>query len=169
MRAHNRYLLAIGFATIVFMLLPPGSTRVTGTTLEIGISENMFTVNGVSKFLVFASYFDAMDVTSTSLHSDFHYLKANHVDGVRILPNWWDVRQDVWGAFPYPTYFFASDNLFASNGTIQSGPLSKFLNVLDIAKQEGLLVDVTFSAESVQSITFNEYANAIARAVRSSE
>jgi hypothetical protein len=102
MRAQNRYLLALSFATIVFMLFPPGSTRVKGTTLEIGINENMFTVNGATKFLVFASYFDAMDVTSTNLHNDFHYLKANHVDGVRILPNWWDVRQDVWGSFPLP-------------------------------------------------------------------
>lgn len=48
-----------------------------------------------------------------------------------------------------PTYYYDANTLFAPDGTIQSGPLSKFLSVLSIAKSEGLLVDVTFTAETV--------------------
>ncbi|HEX5475390.1 MAG TPA: hypothetical protein VFX12_12065 [Vicinamibacterales bacterium] len=153
-------MLATGVCAIL-LVTAPAARRVAASTLEIGIDENMFTVNGVDKFLVFVSYFDAMDVSSTNLHSDFQYLKARHVDGIRIFPNWWDVRQDVWNAYPYPTYYFSPRTLFASNGTVQSGPLSTFLNVLSIAKSEGLLVDVSFSAESVSGLSFSEDASAI--------
>lgn len=164
--------LATILGTMVLILMPPGRASLHATTLEIGIDENMFTVNGVDKFLVFVSYFDAMDVNSTNLHSDFAYLKSKGVDGVRIFPNWWDIRSDVWNA--NPTYYYSGNTLFAPNGTIRSTRLSTFLNVLDIAKQEGLLVDVSFSAETVAScvgcsgtlpsgdyITFNDYASAI--------
>jgi hypothetical protein len=121
-------------------------------SLKLGIENGAFTVNGEPKFLVFASYFDAMDVAPPDLHSDFAYLKSKGVDGVRIFPNWWDVRQDVWSAPRGHTYYFAADTLMAPDGTIRSGsggPLDRFRQVLDIARDEGLLVDVSFSAESV--------------------
>lgn len=126
----------------------PQQEMEVAAALELGIDENMFTVNGTTRFLVFVSYFDAMDVSATNLHSDFAYLRLKGVDGVRIFPNWWDVRQDVW-TYPSTTYYFAADTLVAPNGTLRSSSLTKFREVLDIAKQEGLLVDVSFSAESV--------------------
>lgn len=136
----------------------------------------MFTVNGTPQFLVFVSHFDAMDVSTTNLNSDFAYLHGKGVDGIRIFPNWWDVRQDVW-SHPIDPYYFDSGTLISPSGALQSAPLSKFLQVLDIAKNNGLLVDVSFSAETVAVcssgnctqgnpdgayLTYTSYKNAIA-------
>lgn len=80
---------------MILAAAPASNTLDVLTTLEIGIDENMFTINGTPTFLVFVSYLDAMDVSSTNLHSDFAYLKSKGVDGVRIMPNWWNVAGDV--------------------------------------------------------------------------
>lgn len=149
MRTQLGSLIAAAACAILFVIGGQGSTTVSGfTTFEIGIDENMFTVNGTPQFLVFVSYFDAMDVSSTNLNSDFTYLHGKGVDGIRIFPNWWDVRQDVW-THPTDPYYFDANTLIAQNGTLRSSALTKFLQVLDIAKQHSLLVDVSFSAESV--------------------
>jgi len=143
-----------------------GSQALT-SALELDIDEEMFTVNGTPQFLVFVSYFDAMDVSATNLHSDFAYLRSKGVDGIRIFANWWDVQQDPWDFPDQMTY--APDTLIAANGTLRSASLTKFRAVLDIAKQEGLLVDVTFSPNTVKdcisgtcdSLSFTEYRTAI--------
>lgn len=135
----RNYSLATIAATICILLFLSTGPRGAAQTLELGIDEEMFTVNGTRKFLVFVSYFDAMDVTATNLHSDFAYLRSKGVAGIRIFPNWWDVAGSL----------YASDTLIAFNGTLRSASLTKFRSVLDIAKQEGLLVDVSFSAETV--------------------
>jgi hypothetical protein len=86
--------IAATICTILFLSTGPRGTALAAT-LELGIDEEMFTVNGTPQFLVFVSYFDAMDVSATNLHSDFAYLRSKGVDGVRIFPNWWDVQQDA--------------------------------------------------------------------------
>lgn len=112
--------------------------------LVLTIDGRAFKVNGSAKFLVLVSYFDAFDVSNANLASDFAALKSRGVDGVRIFPNWWGLNS------PYPsTMYYAQDTLIDTDGNLRSGALDKFLDILDIAKSEGLLVDVTFSAETV--------------------
>jgi hypothetical protein len=166
MRNHLLATIAATMCTILLSTGPQGTAL--AADLELAIDEEMFTVNGTPRFLVFVSYFDAMDVSATNLHSDFAYLRSKGVHGVRIFPNWWDVQQDVW-SFPNTTYAHAPDTLIAANGTLRSASLTKFRSVLDIAKQEGLLVDVSFSPETVKdcmsgtcdTLTLTEYRNGI--------
>lgn len=158
----HRHVTAVASAVFALLVLnvDPARVRLSGASvLELGIREENFTVNGTSKFLVFVSYFDALDVSATNLHSDFAYLRQRGVDGIRIFPNWWDVRQDVWSA-PSQTYYPAPDTVIAGNGSLRNW--TKFLQVLDIAKEESLLVDVSFSAESVPGLNLTNYRNAIA-------
>ena len=97
---------------------------------------------------MFVSYFDALRASPGTLRSDLAYLKEKGVDGVRVFPNWW--RYDGEYSQDRP-YYFAQDTLMAPDGSLRRGPLSRFLDVLDVAGQNGLAVDVSFSAESVGS------------------
>jgi len=84
-----------------------------------------------SKFLIFVSFFDAMrayDRNPSSLRSDFQFLRAHYIDGVRIFPNWQ-----------------FGNNLFNSNGTLNSSRLAVLRAILQIAYDEGLVVDVSFA------------------------
>jgi hypothetical protein len=121
-----------------------GPAQCDPNALELAVSGNHFTVNGTAKFLVFVSYFDALDVSHANLHSDFAYLKGKGIDGVRIFPLWW--RMDA----PYDAMkYFAQDTLIDPSGNLRSDRMTKFLEVLASAKEERLLVDVSFSSEAV--------------------
>lgn len=136
--------LAVFFAIFLGANMGLGAPVVHADDLVLTIDGRAFKVNGTAKFLVFVSYFDAFDVSNANLASDFAALKSRGVDGVRIFPNWWGLNS------PAPsTKYYAQDTLIDTDGYLRSGPLDKFLDILDIAKSEGLLVDVTFSAESV--------------------
>lgn len=78
----------------------PQQEMEVAAALELGIDENMFTVNRTTRFLVFDSYFDAMDVSATNLHSDFAYQEPQRL---RQANQSWLNRQgfgaDVRGAY----------------------------------------------------------------------
>jgi hypothetical protein len=115
--------------------------------LDLTVSGQRFKVDGQTRFLVFVSYFDALHASTLALNSDFSYLKSKGVDGIRILPNWWRY------ASTYPSsggMYFAQDTLIAPDGGLRSGPLTKLLDVLNLAKRWGLIVDLSFSAETVR-------------------
>lgn len=118
------------------------------TTWEIGILDDEFTVNESPEFLVFVSYFDALDVDLGDIEEDFDYLRGKGVDGVRIFVNWWHFTQSRWD-YPSTPAYYANDTLIDENGDLRSGTLSKLLDILAIAKDEELMVDLTFSAETV--------------------
>jgi len=117
----------------------------------LGVQGDHFTVNGIPTFLLFVSYFDAMRRShgpamnnQGDIDSDFAYFKAHGLNGIRIFPNWWiyacgDVTQ-------------GTDTLFRGGGTLRDRKLAVFLRVLDRAAHHGLLVDVSFSRESVAGL-----------------
>jgi hypothetical protein len=89
-----------------------------------------------SKFLIFVSFFDALrayDRNPSSLRSDFQYLRAHQIDGVRVFPNWQ-----------------FGNNLFYSNGTLDTGRLAVLRAILQMAYEEGLVVDVSFARFNMQ-------------------
>ena len=56
----------------------------------LSIQGDRFAVNGQQRFLVFITYFDALDVPDGQLDADLGNLHdAVHIDGIRIFPNWW--------------------------------------------------------------------------------
>lgn len=144
------FVLTIGLA-----VSSPASIDVGAADLILETSGSRFTVNGQQKFLVFVSYFDALDQSSTNRWNDFEYLRAEGVDGIRIFPNWWGLTS------PYTAnsqYHFAQDTLVKDDGTLRSTRITKFLQVLDDAKAKQLVVDVVFSAETVKSCSSTCYA-----------
>lgn len=114
---------------------------------ELTTSGTSFKVDGQAKFLVFISYFDALHESTPNLISDFQYLKSKGIDGIRIFPNWWRYTSEY---YPNTPFYFAQDTLIAPDGNLRSGPLTKLLEVLNLAKSWGLIVDLSFSAETVR-------------------
>ena len=114
--------------------------------LALGVSGDRLTVNGEPRFLVFVSYFDALD--ARSLDADLRAL-ARSVDGIRIFANWWDVAPDgdCRHAFTDRTLFEQTEA-----GAIGLRPerLARLQEVLRVARRSGLVVDLTFASEPVR-------------------
>ena len=109
-------------------------------------------VNGQPRFLVLASYFDAMRPTLNDVKSDFALLKSKGLDGVRIFPLWAD------GGSP-PVMLLQSET---PEGSFRYGMLNRFKAILEAAGQCGFVVDVSINREmdenpglSVVAITGN--------------
>ena len=60
----------------------------TARAQTLAVQGNHFAIDGQGKFLLFASYFDAMHASSQTLDTDFQYLREKGFDGIRIFPNW---------------------------------------------------------------------------------
>lgn len=139
------------------------------TDLELTIDGDTFEINGTPTFLVIASYFDAIHGDLAEIDDDFADLAADGFNGVRILPNWFRMTGNPDSA----TRYMAQDTLFDKDGNLRSGTLNHLLDVLDAAKDHGLIVDLTFTVETVvdcpldnctsgtSALTFAEYKSAI--------
>ena len=113
-----------------------------------------FTVDGIPKFLMFISYFDAMRRSDAAagngdLDTDFRFLKSEGFDGIRIFPNWWSYSC----AGDQSVNVHAADTLFTSGTGLRHGKWNLLIQVLDRAAAHGLLVDVSFSRETVAGLT----------------
>lgn len=111
----------------------------------LAVQGDHFTVNGTAKFLTFITYFDALDVPDDRIDLDFNNLKnAVHVDGVRILPNWWE--QTSRASSPRS---FAGNAVMDWNGNIRGASWDKLVRVLNRARAWGLVVDLSWTADTV--------------------
>jgi hypothetical protein len=126
-------------------LLMPGLSH--AQSHELGIKDGHFTIDGTAKFLVFISYFDALDVSESELRADFDYFKGHGIDGIRIMIDW--RTQD--GRFAVPTAHYAQDTVMDFGGAMREGPFSNLVWVLNLANEKGLVVDLTLSNELVSS------------------
>jgi hypothetical protein len=134
-------------ALAVALLAAAGAVLSTAAApLTLGTAGERFTVNGTPRFLVLTSYFDALD--AAALDDDLAML-ARSVDGVRIFANWWDVRDDG-----------DCRNKFSPGGVIERADdggarvrpagLDRLRHVLRRARAHGLIVDLTFAADTVR-------------------
>jgi hypothetical protein len=115
--------------------------------MELTISGTHFKVDGQTRFLVFISHFDAPRESTSNLISDFQYFKSKGVDGIRIFPNWWRYVTEYQAG--YNEVYYPQDTLIDPDGNLRSATLTKLLEVLNLAKQWNLIVDLSFSAETV--------------------
>src|ERR1051326_5311010 len=127
-------------------------------TPVLGISGSQFTVNGAPKFLVFVSYVDAMrrsyngGSNDGDLDTDLRYLAAFGYDGIRIFPNWYHYLSGAHAD---------DDGLFTSTGSIRTAQWPVFLRVRDTAAKYGLLVDVSFTMETISNLSRTDYRSAL--------
>lgn len=106
---------------------------------SLSVRGDRFAVNGQDKFLVFVSYFDGLsrpqapDVgqTKSRLELDLEWLADKGVHGIRVFPQWRDDK----GGVPV---------MMASDGMVTQAMLEKLTTLVSMAREEGLLVDVTF-------------------------
>lgn len=118
---------------------PPAPAPVAHT---LRVEGDHFTVDGTKRFLLLATYNDALRATSSAvLDADFRYLRSIGLDGIRVYPNWWH-----YGCALTPA---SDDALFTTSGTIRDSAKVALLRVLDRAMANGLVVDLTFTRETV--------------------
>jgi len=129
-------------------LLVGGGTALPAEPLTLGTRGSAFTLNGQPRFLVLVSYFDAMD--AAALDDDLRYI-AEGADGIRVFANWWDAdRRRPCTVFSDRTLMRVGDD-----GAVSLRPerLSRLKDVLRAARRHRLVVDLTFSYETVQGLS----------------
>jgi regulator of extracellular matrix RemA (YlzA/DUF370 family) len=111
---------------------------------------------------LFISYFDGL--RAANLAADLDYIaRTLQFDGIRVLPNW-QKRSDRLCAVE------SGDGLFDAAGRIRgdtvpaSGPLKRLVDLVVAAGSRGLIVDVTFTRETVPGLSEDDYVSAVSRA-----
>jgi len=112
---------------------------------QLTIAGDRFAVDGSPRFLTFISYFGAMGAADAA--ADLQFVKDAGFDGVRIWPN-------------SP----GNPQLMRGDGRLDPAGLSRLLEILDRARDQRLIVDVTFTAEHISGLNASGYRTAIASA-----
>ena len=131
----------------VLLTATPPAARLTSTppdTPVLGVSGDVFTVDGQPRFLLFISYFDALDATDAVLDEDFQNFSTHGIDGIRIFANWWDCTSMDACKTPSPR------TLMDASGALRPPQLERLRRVLARAASAHLLVDLTFTRETVR-------------------
>jgi hypothetical protein len=103
-------------------------------------------VDGQPRFSVFVSYFDVMRASAAAIEQDFAFLKSKGANGVRVFPLW--IREAGLPSAQKP-----DATLLDGEGRIRSQERwDHFAMALKRAAQCGLLVDVTFSRENLDTV-----------------
>ena len=101
---------------------------------RLTIQGDRFAIDGTPTFLLFVSYFGAMGAPNVA--ADFHFLRAAGFNGVRIWPN-----------------IDTGPQLMNGDGSLRPAELSRLRYILDQARLEHLVVDVTFTYEHIAAMT----------------
>src|SRR5262249_12986252 len=130
-------LFAIGLAFVATFAI---EGRALAQTLTV--QGDRFLVDGTSRFLVFISYFGALGAENVT--ADLRYFRSKGFDAVRIWPN-----------------VFTGPQLMRSDGTLDAGSLARLQFVLDRARDERLIVDVSFTAEHIPGLDAARFKDGI--------
>jgi FG-GAP-like repeat/Divergent InlB B-repeat domain len=144
-------------ALALALLCSTGHPHATTPPVAVGVEGDHFTVDGAPTFLIFVSYFDALRASPTTWDTDLQWLKDNKISGVRIFPNWWH-----WCPAPEDP----DDAIINKDGNVNAARLEVLTSFLGVAREKGLLVDVSFSRETLRSpanaMTPEDYGQALA-------
>ena len=111
----------------------------------LSVQGDRFAIDGSPKFLTFISYFGAMG--AGNIAADFHFLRAHGFDGVRIWP-----------------LLFTGPQLMNGDGTLRADGLERLRFVLDRAREERLVVDVSFTGEHIPGLDAGRFKDGIVAA-----
>jgi hypothetical protein len=126
---------------------PPQTQTQTSTlalTPTLGVSGDAFTVDRQKRFLLFVSYFDALDASDDVLDEDFRTFTTHGIDGIRLFANWWDCSTMDACTQPSPR------TLMDAAGALRPPQVERLRRVLARAASQRLLVDLTFTRETVR-------------------
>jgi hypothetical protein len=100
----------------------------------LSIQGDRFAIDGTPKFLTFITYFGAMG--APNVIADLHLIKSLGFDGIRIWPN-----------------LDTGPQLMNGDGSLRPNELARLRSILDQARLERLVVDVTFTYEHIAGMT----------------
>src|SRR5947209_1725623 len=123
---------------LTFLTIAPAHAQ------TLAVQGDRFTVDGTPKFLTFISYFGAM--AAANVPADVKYIRGKGFDGIRVWPN-----------FPAGL----PNQLIRSNGTLNPDGLSRLTFILDRAREQKLVVDVSFTAEHVAGLDAARFRDGI--------
>src|SRR6185295_4503087 len=126
---------------VLFLLIL--AVPVAAHAQRLTIQGDRFAIDDKPKFLVFISYFAAMN--AVNITADLKYLKSKGFDGVRIWPN----------------LNTGPVQLMRSDGSLRPDGLSTLKFILDRAHDEGLVVDVSFTAEHIPGLDAARFRDGI--------
>src|SRR5712692_8475198 len=122
------------FARCLVMLVVLCLCAIEAQAQKLSIQGDRFAVDGTPKFLTFITYFGAMG--ARNLINDLHLIRSLGFDGIRLWPNLDTGPQQMNG-----------------DGTLRPYDLSRLRCILDQARLEHLVVDVTFTYEHIRGMT----------------
>jgi hypothetical protein len=128
----------LGFAALLLSVL----TALPAGAQALSIQGDKFAVDGVPKFLTFISFFGAMG--AANIEADLRFLKASGFDGVRIWP-----------------CLFTGPQLMRGDGSLNPDGLARLRYVLDRARAERLIVDVSFTGEHISGLDAGRFKDGI--------
>src|SRR5258707_11073 len=101
---------------------------------KLTIQGDKFAVDGTPRFLTIITYFGGMG--APNVIADLHLIRSLGFDGIRIWPN-----------------LDTGPQLMNGDGSLRPDELKRLLFILDQAKQEHLIVDVSFTYEHIGGMT----------------
>src|SRR5262245_17861097 len=122
---------AAATAIVGLLAVPAHAQRLT-------VQGDRFAVDGAPKFLVFISYFAAM--SAPNITADLHALRTLGFDGFRMWPN-----------------VDTGPQLMNADGSLKADSLARLTAILNAARQERLIVDLTFTHEHVAGLSADAY------------
>jgi len=128
------------FRVALVLLCVCVSARTQAQTLSI--QDDRFAVDGQPRFLTFISYFGAMG--AGNLTADLHLIRSKGFDGIRIWP-----------------LLFTGPQLMNADGTLRPDALTRLLFVLDRARDERLIVDVSFTGEHIPGLDARHFRDGV--------
>jgi hypothetical protein len=108
----------------------------------LSIQGGRFAVDGVPRFLTFISYFGAMG--AGNLTADLRLIRNKGFDGIRIWP-----------------CLFTGPQLMNGAGALRPEALDRLLFILDRARDEHLVVDVSFTGEHIAGLDARHFKDGI--------
>jgi len=115
----------------------------TAHAQRLSIQGDRFAIDGTPRFVTFISYFAAMNAVNPT--ADLKYVKSKGFDGVRIWPN----------------LNTGPVQLMKRDGSLSAEGLATLRFILDRARDERLVVDVSFTAEHIPGLDAGRFRDAI--------
>src|SRR5947207_6018422 len=121
-------------AARLLILVACGLCAIDARAQKLSIQGDRFAVDGTPRFLTFITYFGGMGAPNPI--QDLHLMHTLGFDGFRIWPN-----------------LDTGPQLMNADGSLRPDELRHLQSILDQAKIEHLVVDVTFTYEHIGGMT----------------
>jgi hypothetical protein len=128
--------------SLAFAILLSVFTSARSEAQTLSIQGDRFAIDGTPRFLTFISYFGAMG--AGNLTADLRLIRSKGFDGIRIWP-----------------LLFTGPQLMNADGTLVPDALTRLFFVLDRARDEHLIVDVSFTGEHIRGLDARRFRDGV--------